>query len=139
MFFIFLADLSPLIKNFISFYADDTKLFSYILDSKDHMHTPESIQNDINTLTAWSEKMQMSFNAEKCHTLHLGNKNPKTNYTLAKMINIKQSTSSIKYTLHFYTLEEVDEEKDLGVLVDKNLNFKSTSVRRYPRPTACYI
>lgn len=125
LFLIFVADLSPLIKNFISFYADDTKLFSYILDSKDHMHTPESIQNDINTLTAWSEKMQMSFNAEKCHTLHLGNKNPKTNYTLAKMINIKQSTSSIKYTLHFYTLEEVDEEKDLGVLVDKNLNFKS--------------
>ena len=41
------------------------------------------------------------------------------------MINVKKSTSSINYNLHFYTLEEVDEEKDLGVLVDNNLNFKS--------------
>jgi len=65
LFLIFVADLSPLFKNFISFHADDSKLFSYILDSKDDMHTPESIQNDINTLTASSETMQMSFNAER--------------------------------------------------------------------------
>ena len=67
LFLIFVLDLSPLIKNFISFYGDDTESFSYILYNKDDMHTPESIQNGINTLTAWSEKIQMSFNVKKCH------------------------------------------------------------------------
>ena len=76
LFLIFVADLSPLIKNFISLYADDSKLYSYLLDQQDGIHTPESIQEDINILSEWSRKMQMSFNPDKCVCIHMGNKNP---------------------------------------------------------------
>ena len=72
LFLIFVADVTHIVQNFISLYADDSKLFSYILDSDTSQHTQESLQNDINNLCLWSDQMQMSFNAKKCHILHLG-------------------------------------------------------------------
>ena len=85
LFLIFVADVAEIIQNFISLYADDSKLFSYILDSHDHQHTQLSIQEDINTLCQWSDRMQMSFNVDKCHRLHLGQSNTEFHYTLPRL------------------------------------------------------
>ena len=125
LFLIFVADVSSIVQNFISLFADDTKLYSYIIDTEtDGHHTPTSIQTDINTLVNWCDNMQMSYNIEKCHTLHLGSKNKSHQYTMYKQCNTRRSTNSISYDLVFHKLEEVEYEKDLGVIIDRNLNFR---------------
>ena len=125
LFLIFVADASAIVKNFCSLYADDTKLFTYIMEAAAlNEHTAISLQLDLNILAVWCDLMQMSYNIDKCHSLHLGNNNKKFNYTLPKMTNTKKSTNSISYDYTFHSLQKVKEEKDLGVVVDENLNFR---------------
>ena len=125
LFLIFVADVKPLIQNFLSLYADDSKLFTYMQDSEEHQHSIASIQQDINILSSWSEKMQMSYNEDKCHTLHMGANNEQHTYTLPKVSDMKKSNNGISYTYTFHNLKNVPEEKDLGVIVDEKLNFKA--------------
>jgi hypothetical protein len=88
-----------------------------------NLHTPGSLQADINSLTYWSESFQMSFNLDKCHVLHLGKKNPKASYTMYKTSSIRSTTSAISYYLTFHQLTPVDTETDLRVVVDNQLKF----------------
>ena len=122
LFLIFVADIAPLVNNFVSLYADDTKLYSYLLDSG--IHSAETIQEDINLLSNWSHKMQMSFNPDKCTCLHMGKNNQKFNYTLPKIYSSVSKSNSYCYTLYFHQLKKSKEEKDLGVTVDTELKFK---------------
>ena len=125
LFLVFVADVKPLIQNFLSLYADDSKLFTYMQDSYEHQHTAASIQQDINSLSMWSQRMQMSYNEDKCHTLHMGANNLHNTYTLPKVTDMKKSRHNTSYTLTFHKLKNVTEEKDLGVIVDNKLNFKA--------------
>lgn len=125
LFLIFVADVSSIVQNFASLYADDTKLFTYIMESATEIHhTSTSLQIDLNNLAAWCDQMQMSYNIDKCHRLHLGKKNANYKYSLPKMTNIHTTSNSISYDYIFHTLQQVSEEKDLGVTVDVNLNFR---------------
>ncbi len=56
----------------------------------------------------WSKDWQMLFNTEKCKVLHLGRENRKYDYYLGEGL-----------------ISETEEEKDLGVLINKNLNPSS--------------
>ena len=120
-----MSDISSLIQNFVSLFADDTKLFTYLLETAEKLqkYSPESIQEDINSVAHWSERMQMRFNIDKCHTLHLGSNNPKHQYTIPRQADTRTKNSSQSYTYTFHNLTQVTEEKDLGVIVDENLNF----------------
>ena len=126
LFLIFVADASAMVKNFISLYADDTKLYTYIMESNaaDNIHTSASLQEDLNILAIWCDRMQMSYNIDKCHTLHLGSQNQKPTYTLPKMSNTIKTTGGMSYTYTFHNLSQVQEEKDLGVIVDDKLLFR---------------
>ena len=124
LFLIFVADVADIVQNFISLYADDSKLFSYLLDSNDHQYTQISLQEDINMLCQWSDRMQMSFNVDKCHRLHMGSNNTEYHYHLPKISDMKKTRSSTSYTYTFHPLKKVTSEKDLGVTVDDKLNFK---------------
>ena len=114
---------------FTSLFADDTKIFTYLMDLQSNIpeteldHTPYSLQTDMNLITNWSEKYQMSFNQAKCHVLHLGHNNPKASYTMYKQTETVKTPGGIKYTLKFHTLETVEEEVDLGITVDSKLKF----------------
>ena len=48
----------------------------------------------------------MEFNVDKCKIMHLGHNNPKTTYSMGGS-----------------NLEETEEERDLGVLIDNKLDF----------------
>ena len=48
-------------------FADDTKIFSRIIDDND-WHT---LQDDLSKLITWSEKWQMLFNTSKCKVMHI--------------------------------------------------------------------
>ena len=104
LFLLFVSDVPAEVNNFISMFADDTKLFKAIIETSDDS---PSLQIDIDRLIEWSCKMQMRFHPDKCHILHLGgSSNPKIEYHMAEHI-----------------LDETETEKDLGVLVDNKLSF----------------
>ncbi len=116
LFVIFINDMRNGINNFISLFADDAKLYGKSSTPTDG----DNIQEDLNTLQQWSEKWQLSFNASKCKTLHLGNDNVQHGYTMV-------STSGQ------VILEPTKCEKDLGVLIDDKLSFNghiSQAVKR---------
>ena len=126
LFLIYVSQISEHLNNFTSLFADDTKLFSYILDSDDpnlNDCSTSSIQDDINNLTYWAEKMQMSFNLGKCHIMHLGSTNPHQQYVMYKTSDTITKPKSISYNLIIHPLETVSYEKDLGIIVDDKLKF----------------
>ena len=64
------------------------------------------LQQDIDKLLRWSEKWQIPFNISKCKSLHIGRTNPNHVYSMAGCIT-----------------EQVVEERDLRILIDKQLKF----------------
>ena len=89
------------IKNCCKLFADDTKIYSAIQSEDDTV----SLQNDINSLVEWSMLWQLPFNIEKCKCIHVGRK-----------------STAHSYQMNDHILENVNEEKDLGVIID-NRNF----------------
>ena len=119
LFLIYVTNISDHINNFTSLFADDTKLFSYILED----HSTRSLQEDIDKLTYWSENMQMSFNMSKCHVMHLGRNNNNHQYSMYKTSHTYSKSAGTAYKLTFYNLADVTEETDLGICIDDQLSF----------------
>jgi len=110
LFTIFVSDIPEKIQNFVSLFADDTKIYAATQKCEQSAHT-SCLQADLNSLQEWSVKMQMRFHPDKCKVMHLGKANPQHKYTMNKVDGTK------------HMLESTDEEKDLGVTIDKNLKF----------------
>ena len=108
LFLIYVNDLPEEVLSTFKLFADDTKLYREIQND----HDKEVLQNDLNELMDWSVKWQLPFNIDKCKVLHLGKNNPKHKYS------IKSGTNNE------VLLQEVEEEKDLGIKFDSQLNFK---------------
>ena len=78
-------------------FADDTKTVSTV----EHVKV---LQDDLHKLFQWSKDWQMLFNTDKSKIIHFGFNNNESSYVLG--------TS---------TLCTVDEERDLGLIIDKTL------------------
>ena len=112
LFTIFVSDIPDDLHNFVSLFADDTKIYAAVQNCERDSHAT-CLQADLNTLYEWSVRMQMRFHPIKCKVMHLGRGNPQHEYTMTMEDG----------TLH--TLQGTKEEKDLGVLIDYNLNFSN--------------
>ena len=66
-------------------------------------------------MCSWVKRWLLEFNAEKCKVIHFGHNNPKQQYLMT------QNPGS------HHILEHVQEERDLGVIVDSQLKFSSHS------------
>ena len=111
LFVCFINDLPSKVKyNTCKLFADDCKIYG-VIDLPRNMST---IQSDLNDLRNWSEYWQLPFNESKCKAIHFGFHNPK-----------------IDYKLNNHTLEVVQEEKDLGIIIDDMLRFH--------QQTACVV
>ena len=93
LFLIYINDIDEEINSTLS------KVVRTILDDNDKVN----LQQDLEKLSQWAEKWQMKFNADKCKVIHFGGGSP-SNYSMDKKI-----------------LENINEEKDLGVLIHKSL------------------
>ena len=105
LFTIFINDLPEYVHSLCKIFADDTKIYNLCQNFN-------TIQEDLHSLQAWSEKWQLFFNNDKCVCLHFGKKNPQADYTL-------KSNNDVSI------IKKSSEERDLGVTFDTNLKFDS--------------
>ena len=102
LFVLYINDLPSVLRSVCRIFADDTKVFRAIISPED----TTLLQDDINKLSAWSAEWQLPFNTTKCKSLHLGRSN--TNHT---------------YSINNNPLEQISQEKDLGIIIDNKLKF----------------
>ena len=102
LFVIFINDLPDEVKyNICKMFADDCKIYGLVENVN-----LNKLQVDLCTLEVWSKKWQLPFNAEKCKVMHFGKNNPE-HYDV----------------LNNHVLEKSEQEKDLGVIIEKKLKF----------------
>ena len=111
LFNIYVNELALITSNKTTLYADDSKLIG-------PANTPsarQSLQTDLNHMCSWVKRWLLEFNAEKCKVIHFGHNIPQQQYLMT------QNPGS------HHILEHVQEERDLGVIVDSQLKFSSHS------------
>ena len=104
LFVIFINDMPEIVESMCQLFADDAKIFRSVSLRDNHGNL--KLQEDLHKLWNWSEKWQLPFNTGKCKVLHLGHNNP-----------------CHQYKMNGSKLEKVNEEKDLGVIVDSEIKF----------------
>ena len=80
MFLLFINDIGDEINSTIKLFADNCLLFRTISTTED----TSALQNDLDSLSKWTDMWQMKFNTKKCYTMRIHRKrNPIIhNYTM---------------------------------------------------------
>ena len=100
LFLVYVNDIVNSLESTTSLFADDAKIYK-TLKTKDDT---EALQRDMERLQEWSDKWQLTFNSNKCKTMHIGRSNQQVNYQLNES-RLNKST----------------QEKDLGIIVASDL------------------
>jgi len=108
LFLIFIDDLEVGMKNTVYKFADDTKVLAQVQSDAER----NILQEDLDELTEWTKKWQMSFNTKKCKVMHAGRTNPR-----------------FTYTMEGQTLDTVDSEKDLGITISYDLKSSNQCIQ----------
>jgi hypothetical protein len=108
LFIVYINDIDKSVLSKLSKFADDTKVFSTVSTKAEI----EKLRLDLRNLFKWSEDWQMLFNVEKCKIMHFGKNNVKADYSMNGKI-----------------LEVVNEERDLGVIVQDDLKVSQQCVK----------
>ena len=99
LFLIFVNDMPECVSSTAKLFADDTKLYREILKPDDC----QRLQDDLNTLSAWSKTWLLRFNESKCVVLRI------------------RRCFDFIYSLNGIPLIEEDYQRDLGVLISNDL------------------
>jgi hypothetical protein len=106
LFNVFINDVVNVLKCHVLMYADDMKLFDCISSADDCV----SLQNDLNSLDRWCEENKLQLNVEKCTVM---------SYTR------KLSPIVFPYSINNIVLSRTSSYRDLGVIMESDLSFKS--------------
>ena len=106
LFVIYINDMPEVVDktSFVYLFADDTKVFRKIKNKADE----EVLQRDVDNLVNWSNIWLLKFHPDKCIFMGIGYRGE----------NIPP-----KYNMGEHVLKVSDCEKDIGVHIDKDLNF----------------
>lgn len=106
-------------KDRMLLYADDTKIYSIVNSDESRIE----LQLVIDSLTKWSETNRLSLNYDK--TIHI---------TYCK--------SKVRYLSYYYIgstrIKQTEEVKDLGVVFDHKLTFKSHILQLITKVTCMF-
>ena len=102
LFVIYINDIDEVVNSKLLKFADDrpTKIFNKV----NSVQEVENLRTDLRSLVSWSKEWQMLLNLDKCKVMHLGYNNP-----------------HVDYFMDATQMQEVHEEKDLGVIVSDDL------------------
>jgi len=110
LFLIYINDIVDNLSCTAYLFADDMKLFKGITKDADMAH----LQSDICAVDAWTDHWLLKLNAQKCKVMTVGRRN-------------KHRPTGTYYHLPAggsnHQLQMVSDEKDLGVVIDSNLQF----------------
>ena len=104
---LYINDLPELTKSDTFTFADDIKIFRTITDKNDQ----GTLQDDLNTLEQWSKKWLLKCNPSKCKHMTIGNN------------NIGEIKYSMTLNNSIYPLDTIENQNDLGVIIDTKLSF----------------
>ncbi|KAK6167371.1 hypothetical protein SNE40_021416 [Patella caerulea] len=112
LFVIYINDMPDCVLAPTYLFADDTKIYAEIKNKDDS----NSLQYDLDKLQQWSNKWLLRFHPNKCKVVRVTNKKFKEEQTTQEYNLYNQNGEKI-------ILEYSEGEKDIGVLVDRALNF----------------
>ena len=114
LFILYINDLPVGITSSVKMFAVDTKLYN---NSSKEQGT-QTLQDDLEKLQDWSDLWLLKFHPDKCCILKLGVGHPKSeaDYHMKGKTNHGEECT--------VRLEENEREKDLGIIVDRDLTFK---------------
>lgn len=106
LFVLYINDLPSVIQSDSDLYlfADDTKIFRIITGDTD----TAQLQADLNSMSNWCDTWLLKLNPEKCKYLQLGGGH----------------NNCVNYMVGDVLVHKVEEEKDIGVVVDGSLEFQ---------------
>ena len=109
LFILYINDLPEHIKCKSLLFADDTKAYTATDRTNNNVNNSrEQLQLDLDELASWSNKWLLRFNEEKCKTLKV----------------CQQTEDNWTYKMGNVNLADTKVEKDIGVYMDNNLDFK---------------
>nr|VZI26887.1 unnamed protein product [Spirometra erinaceieuropaei] len=103
LFLIYMDDAARDLDCEVAMFADDMKIWSVIRGPANE----DRLQMNLNRLKEWSNRWLLRFNVARCSILRLG--------------NTARSASTRGYFLGGAALEEVEAQRDLGVLTTSSL------------------
>lgn len=104
LFILYVNDIPEMLNGLAKLYADDTKLLADVSTDVDRAN----LQADLSRLMNWSSDWLVMLNKGKCKVMHIGKNNPNYSYSLGN-----------------HQLDETEVERDLGVLISKDLKWAS--------------
>ena len=107
LFLLFINDLPNRIASKVQIFADDSKIYRPIRSPTDTYQ----LQKDLQEVEQWSLEWKLRYNTSKCQALRIGTKN----------MQVDRPT----YRLNGVDLENIQEQRDLGVIIDSSLEFET--------------
>ena len=105
LFLIYINDISDSISSKVKLFADDTKVYRVLNDITNNEST---LQSDLNSLSTWATKWQLTFNPEKCEIMR---------------ITHKRDDSKPSYSFCGKVLSQVNSTKNVGITVCSDLSW----------------
>ena len=107
LFTLYINDIPNIVHTNLSFFADDSKVYSVIKTIEDS----HQLQADLDSIHEWCQVWLLKLNLSKCKIMHVGNSPIVTSYALSNGLG------------QHVQLDEVDHEKDLGVWFTRGLVY----------------
>ena len=108
-FFIYINNIDTDLFSKICKFADDTKIYRAVA-TEDEV---QLLSVDVKNLAKWAVDWQMLFNVEKCVVMHISTNN-----------------KLYSYNMNNATLNTVDVERHLGVIINKNGKYSEQCLRQ---------